>query len=184
MQNRIDRLENLVTSFVSQTKGAVAGAFTPPSDATLQDITPCTKLVDSAELEPDDFEANQLLDYYRVELTKRSPFVVITPGTTVLSLKRNSPFLYNAIIIATSNDYPSRQALYEEKILEFVTNHLLTRSNKNLELLQGILIFITWYVCSRSSKNIHAEVYHQVQAKIHPPNPPNHPPPTSNRPRF
>ncbi|KAH6681388.1 hypothetical protein B0J14DRAFT_647800 [Halenospora varia] len=145
MQNRIDHLENLVTSFVSQTKGAVAGAFTPPSDATLQDIIPCTKLVDSAELEPDDFEANQLLDCYRVELTKQSPFVVITPGTTVLSLKRNSPFLYNAIIIATSNDYPSRQALYEEKILEFVTHHLLTRSNKNLELLQGILIFITWY---------------------------------------
>lgn len=134
-----------MTTFMSQNKGVTAGAFKIPSDAFRQDITPFTKLVDPAELEPDDFEANQLLDYYRVELTNQAPFVAITPGATIISLRRNSPFLYNAVIIATSIDYPSRQAFYEEKILEFVTNHLLIRSNKNLELLQGILIFIAWY---------------------------------------
>ncbi|OCL01882.1 hypothetical protein AOQ84DRAFT_201482 [Glonium stellatum] len=78
-------------------------------------------------------------------MTNQFPFVVIPPGTTASNFRRDLPLLYRAVIMATSSDYPSRQAFYEKQIVEFVTDHLLIRSHKNLDLLQGILLFITWY---------------------------------------
>jgi hypothetical protein len=96
-----------------------------------------------AQLEPDDFEANQLIKIYQDEMTNQSPFVIIPPGTTASDLRRNLPLLYRAVIMATSSYHSSRQAFYEKQIVEFATDHLLIRNHKSLELLQGILLFIT-----------------------------------------
>ncbi|KAK9351234.1 hypothetical protein V1505DRAFT_356063 [Lipomyces doorenjongii] len=154
MQDRIDRLENLVTSLVSKNNDekeviTSSGEIPHQRDTSGQSSTPQTSSAVAAETaaskEPDDFEANQLVKIYQDEMSSQSPFVIIPPRTTASDLRQESPLLYRAIIIATSGYHSCRQAFYEKQISEFVTDHLLMRSHKSLELLQSILLFIAWY---------------------------------------
>ncbi|KAK9254863.1 hypothetical protein V1507DRAFT_454659 [Lipomyces tetrasporus] len=154
MQDRIDRLENIVTSLVSKKNDekeviTSSGEIPHQGDTSAQSSTPQTSSAVAAETaaskEPDDFEANQLVKIYQDEMSSQSPFVIIPPRTTASDLRQESPLLYRAIIIATSGYHSCRQTSYEKQISEFVTDHLLMRSNKSLELLQSILLFIAWF---------------------------------------
>jgi len=128
MQQRIDRLENLVTSLVAQKNDEIELAAA----------------TDTTQLDPDDFEADQLIKMYQEDMAVQSPFVIIPPGTTASDLRIHQPLLYKAVIMATSSYHPSRQALYEKQVVEFVTERVLIRNEKTLELLQGVLLVIGW----------------------------------------
>ncbi len=176
MQDRIDRLETVISSLVSKNNDQqdklgfqeIAPAHNGSSQLRAENenysyeqlavdsnhLISIETTLQRSLLEPDESEANELIQTYQSETANQSPFVILPPGITASDLRRKSPLLYNAVILATSSHHPARQAFYEKQIVEVVTDQLLIRNNKSLELLQSILLVITWSLYPHPVSNI------------------------------
>lgn len=91
-------------------------------------------------------EADMLVNVYRRDLAAQSPFVIVPNGLTAQELHRDTPFLFYSILFAASYDDSSRQRLLEHEIVKYFSEHSLLYGQRNLDLLQGLLLYITWYV--------------------------------------
>jgi hypothetical protein len=87
-----------------------------------------------------------LLNIFRNEVTPHFPFVVIPCVTTAHQLSLSKPFLLKTIIYSASRRKTPSQTQLSTEILSYISEHLVMRGEKSLELLQGILIYIAWYV--------------------------------------
>ncbi|KAH8813127.1 hypothetical protein F5884DRAFT_787485 [Xylogone sp. PMI_703] len=95
--------------------------------------------------EPDDDEVDRLIRVYQEELTTQFPFVILPPGLKAATLRQSKPFLYMTVVMAASHYNLPRQTLFEKKIVEYLSDHLLLRGLKTLDLVQGLLVFCSWY---------------------------------------
>lgn len=86
----------------------------------------------------------KLLSDFRTAMAQQFPFVVITPEITTAALRRESPFLFLACITVAANAEPAAQGRLAHKLLNHLSEHMLFRCEKSLDLLQGLLVFISW----------------------------------------
>lgn len=93
-----------------------------------------------------------ILNFYRNNIADKFPFVVITPSTTAYALSRDKPLLFKAIVMVASAQDVKAQAAMAEEIVEYLSLHLLLRSEKSLDMLQGLLVFMGWYIIKRFDK--------------------------------
>ena len=100
----------------------------------------------NSAFEVDDVEAEQLIKMYQEEMTHQTPFVVVPHDITASDLRTKKPILFKAVMMATSYEYPSRQAYYERQMAEQISEQVLLGGQKNLETLQAILLLIAWGV--------------------------------------
>ncbi|KAI1445894.1 hypothetical protein F5Y02DRAFT_94314 [Annulohypoxylon stygium] len=92
-------------------------------------------------LEPD--ETN--LSIYINKLLPNYPFVPISPGTTAAELASNRPFLFSTIrMVASYRNLKSMRA-QNYFILKHISEHMLMRSERSLEILQSILLVLGYY---------------------------------------
>ena len=91
-----------------------------------------------------DNEADRLLDIYRNSLVMRCPFVVISTDMPAWQVRQDTPFLFLTILFATSYENYRRQHLLGDEIMKYVSEHLLLKGERSLDLLQGLLVYITW----------------------------------------
>ena len=97
------------------------------------------------EIGVDSTEARRLLSVYQTQLCERFPYVVIPQNTTPRWLYQNKPLLFKAVIMAASfNDLAMRKKTRSE-IMAHLTEHLILKGEKSLDLLQGLLLFASWY---------------------------------------
>lgn len=90
-------------------------------------------------------EAERLVATYRLELVDRFPFVVLAPGETALRMRHREPFLFLCVAAAAmSSAHPLRKIIAEE-IMKHVTLRIVACSERNIELLRGLLVHIAWY---------------------------------------
>jgi hypothetical protein len=89
-------------------------------------------------------EADRLVDVYRNSLTMRGPCVIVRTDMTARDVHRDSPFLFLAILFAASYDSSSRQHLLEDEIMKYISEHIILKGERSLDMLQGLLVFITW----------------------------------------
>lgn len=92
---------------------------------------------------PDTDEA--LLNVYRTELQRVHPFVIVPAHISAAALKATRPFLMSAIrMVASHRNLRSMQAqMYQ--LMRHLSDHLLIRSEKSLDLLLGIIVIAGWY---------------------------------------
>ncbi|OOQ88219.1 hypothetical protein PEBR_14347 [Penicillium brasilianum] len=90
-------------------------------------------------------EAERLLKVYQLELVYKFPFVVIAHNETAASLKAREPFLFLCVVAATiGSSHPMRRTVADE-IMNHITQRLVAHSERNLELLRGLLVHSAWY---------------------------------------
>ncbi|TGO30697.1 hypothetical protein BPAE_0004g01580 [Botrytis paeoniae] len=100
----------------------------------------------NSDLEPNDKEIERLVKLYQMEMTARFPFVVIeTGGLTGKQWVASKPVLGKAILMAASYYNLPRQTVYETALVRDLTERIMVRREKTLELLQTILVFCGWY---------------------------------------
>lgn len=110
-------------------------------------------------------EATALLNRYKRLMAPSLPFVVIPDGTDAWALTHQKPFLMQVIAtVAFFHDLPRQQFMVKD-LMRQISEKLLMRNEKSLEVLQGILILIAWYgtnICqvSRTIADIHHSRYH------------------------
>ncbi|KAL4786413.1 hypothetical protein BJX76DRAFT_365793 [Aspergillus varians] len=90
-------------------------------------------------------EAERLVTSFQVDLVAKFPFVVLAHGETAARLRAREPFLFLCVVAATMGSaHPLRKTVVEE-IMKHVTRRVVARSERNLELLRGLLIHSAWY---------------------------------------
>lgn len=96
--------------------------------------------------QPPIMEADEvLLSRYQNQMCQNYPFVIIPPGTTPASLRENRPFTWSAIkMVASINSMHSMQyQMY--RIMKRISENMLIRSERSLDLLLGIVVVLGWY---------------------------------------
>ncbi|KAL2871682.1 uncharacterized protein BJX67DRAFT_167249 [Aspergillus lucknowensis] len=92
-----------------------------------------------------EIEAERLVATFQLELVSRFPFVVLAHGETAARLRDREPFLFLCIVAATMRcAHPLRETVAGE-IMRHVTLRIVAGSERNLELLRGLLVHCAWY---------------------------------------
>jgi hypothetical protein len=104
----------------------------------------CMATGDMEDLVPVESDET-LLSIYRNQLCNSSPFVIIPAGTTPRHLQATRPFLMKAIRMVASVRHLRLVRGQSRAIMEHISNAILMRSERSLDLLQGILVFLGSY---------------------------------------
>ena len=86
-----------------------------------------------------------LLTIYQTHLSPLFPFVIIPVGTTVRELEQSRPFLFSAIRMVTTLTSMRSMRAQMYRLVRHVSERMLIRSVRSLDLLQGLLVMIGWY---------------------------------------
>jgi hypothetical protein len=89
--------------------------------------------------------AETLLSIYRNQLSSRLPFVIIPAGTTARQLQATRPFLMKVIRMVASVRHLRLMRGQSRAVMEHISHAILMRSERSLDLLQGILVFLGSY---------------------------------------
>ena len=100
-------------------------------------------IVERGLLSPD--RAELLLDKYRNLKMPSFPFVVIPSTKTANALRQESPFLFLAIIVACLEDDIVLQRRVADEVRSFISVRIVLENEKDLGLLQGLLVYLAWY---------------------------------------
>ncbi|KAJ5686257.1 hypothetical protein N7536_008876 [Penicillium majusculum] len=90
-------------------------------------------------------EAERLVTTFQTDLVSMFPFVLIANGETAARLRDREPFLFLCIVAATMGSAHPLRKIVAEEIMKHVTLRVVARSERNLELLRGLLVHIAWY---------------------------------------
>jgi hypothetical protein len=85
-----------------------------------------------------------LLDAFYMKQLPYFPFAVLQPDETVESLQKQKPFLWKVIRCVASTRDLKRQEVLGEEIMQEICARCLMKTEKSLELLQGVLVFSAW----------------------------------------
>ncbi|KAK9234856.1 hypothetical protein V1525DRAFT_30916 [Lipomyces kononenkoae] len=114
--------------------------LSPPTSSVLEGQP---SIVDRGLLS--ETEAERLVATFQLDLVPKFPFVLIAHGETAASLRNREPFLFLCIVAASMGSaHPLRKTVAEE-IMKHVTLRVVARSERNLELLRGLLVHTAWY---------------------------------------
>ena len=90
--------------------------------------------------------AEQILNLYRNELIPYFPFVLI-PHISASEFQKDRPFLFKTIAVAAGYQYSTRPMSSEHLVVDILrelSERVLIKGEKNLDLLQGVLVIIAW----------------------------------------
>ncbi|QPG95039.1 hypothetical protein C2857_007535 [Epichloe festucae Fl1] len=103
----------------------------------------CRPQPGSAPPPPDSDDV--LLELFRTQMQPLFPFVIIPPSISASELQASRPFLMSAIRMVTSFRNLRSMSAQLYRLMSHVADHVLLRSARSLELLQGILVMIAWH---------------------------------------
>jgi hypothetical protein len=104
----------------------------------------CMATVDMEDLLPVESDET-LLSIYRNQLSSRLPFVIISAGTTPRQLQATRPFLMKVIRMVASVRHLRLVRAQGRAVMEHISNAILMRSERSLDLLQSILVYLGFY---------------------------------------
>lgn len=82
---------------------------------------------------------------YNNQLQSQFPFVVIPTGVRLAQLERSRPFLTKVMRMVSS--IRCRRSMWGQSrtVLQYISDAVIMRSERSLDLLQGILVFLGYY---------------------------------------
>ena len=93
---------------------------------------------------PTSSEADAWLVEFQTRQSKYFPFIHIPPTTDAHQLRQQRPFLWLAIMTASSKSI-SLQKVLGDRLRQTVAWEMVVQSKKSIDLLLGLLVFIGWW---------------------------------------
>lgn len=93
--------------------------------------------------DPSIDEAEQCLDTFRSIYLPAFPCLYIPPTMDAMTLRAQKPFLW-LCIMAVTLPFPARQLALSERARAYVSQRLVIAQERNMDLLQGLIVFIGW----------------------------------------
>lgn len=103
--------------------------------------------------EPSLLEADEYLISFQSYKLRCFPFVNIPSIITAQQLRQERPFLWLCVMAVSSRSTSQQQAL-GKKIRQTIAEEMVLRSEKNIDLLLGLLAFIGWYGSCQTQNRI------------------------------
>jgi ethanolamine utilization protein EutP (predicted NTPase) len=85
-----------------------------------------------------------MLEIYRQEMMPLFPFVWIAPDETPGKLFQERPMLYMAIMVVACQEDIEIQLELAQRWREELGRRLWMHGEKNLQILQGVLVYLAW----------------------------------------
>ncbi|KAL3425401.1 tRNA processing endoribonuclease [Phlyctema vagabunda] len=151
LEQKVDSIASIlnVTKSLPNGRDAIASYVAQPSEYTEQTPKiPINSRSPAQHFKTHTYERHSpdsLLRRYQENLANQFPFVSIEESVGAEELCQSKPFLYKAILIAASFDDVPCQVSISKDIMKDMTNRLFEDGEKDLDLLQGLLIYIVWY---------------------------------------
>jgi hypothetical protein len=114
------------------------------SDAPMGPTCTCMAEVDIRDILPVDSD-EILLSVYKNQLCRQFPFVIIPASTTPIQLQATRPFLMKVIRMVASVRHLRLMRGQGRAIMVDISNAMLLRSERSMDLLQGILVLLGSY---------------------------------------
>ncbi|KAL2846885.1 hypothetical protein BJY01DRAFT_263211 [Aspergillus pseudoustus] len=89
--------------------------------------------------------SDELLQKYRARKMPQYPFVILPETTDVATLRQESPFLLLCILTASLEHNPVLQDELELIVRKEIASRLIVGVERNMDLLQGLLVHIAWH---------------------------------------
>ncbi|KAI1416121.1 hypothetical protein F5Y13DRAFT_177722 [Hypoxylon sp. FL1857] len=89
-------------------------------------------------------QAEQAIYDFRTKFTPFFPFVVLDPDVSAQSILSKKPLLFRSIMLVAAQLTLAKQREITRSILAYVGHRLLMLEERDLGLLQGLLVFIAW----------------------------------------
>ncbi|KAL4922821.1 hypothetical protein BDW62DRAFT_3316 [Aspergillus aurantiobrunneus] len=90
-------------------------------------------------------EAERLVATFKLDFVPKFPFVLLAHGETAARLRDREPFLFLCVVAATMGSAHPLRKIVADEIMKHVTLRIVARSERNLELLCGLLVHSAWY---------------------------------------
>ena len=145
---RLEQKLDSMTALLAASQRLSRSIDVTPGQVQAQPVLPVSPAVSSIieEVLPIEDEAELLLDMFRRYMASQFPFVVIPSDMTAVALRQKKPFLHLVIMMVSFQGEASRQLALGIKVKEYISNAIIMRSEKSLDLLQGLLVAMAWYV--------------------------------------
>lgn len=88
-------------------------------------------------------QAEDFLRFFRTKACN-FPFVLVSPQTSLDSLRREKPFLLLSILAFSAYENYKLQQVLELEIREQLSRKVIVNGEKSMDLLQGLLLYICW----------------------------------------
>ena len=89
--------------------------------------------------------AADLFRRYNEHMVQHFPAVIFPPSVTVAELRRTRPVLFLAITASASGENHAVQRVLQKELMQVIADKVLMAGEKNLELVQAILVASIWY---------------------------------------
>ncbi|KAL2822683.1 hypothetical protein BDW59DRAFT_163665 [Aspergillus cavernicola] len=148
----------------------VRGNNTPKPDSQQPSPTNQSTAVHEEDVGPifheaiDTELANKLLSKYRAHKMSQFPFVIIPPEVDLATLRQQSPFLLLCILTASLEHDLAIQDALEALVRKEVADRLIVNVERNMDLLQGLLVHAAWY--HYHWRTYHTHIYMLLQMAI------------------
>jgi hypothetical protein len=118
--------------------------------------------------EPSPVDAEEYLINFRTCKLKYFPFIYIPSTTRAQQLRQERPFLW-LCIMAVGSKSKSQQQILGSKIRQKIAHELVVQSERNVDLLLGILAFIGWYgvIYLKVKKIRHSRLIIRAHSHLH-----------------
>ncbi|KAK8041992.1 hypothetical protein PG993_006515 [Apiospora rasikravindrae] len=94
---------------------------------------------------PEGEEGERLLNEFRTNTMHLFPFVIVPPYMSAAQLRSERPVLWKAVMLQACFLEGKRQVYMGRKLLQELSEALLTKPRKGLDVLQGLLLYIGWF---------------------------------------
>lgn len=115
------------------------------SDSNSSLAKPSTVLPEEDQGSPSEKEGDLLLKHFTMKMVHLFPFVVIPTSVTAEELRQEKPFLFLSLGMVACKS-ASRQRELSKTVKEYVAEHIILRSERSLDLLQGLLVCLAWFI--------------------------------------
>lgn len=90
--------------------------------------------------------AGRIFQHYTTEVSSVIPAVVFSPGTASSDIRRHKPILFLAILVAASGRFDdSLQERLHSELLKLISDRIICRGLKSLEVIQALVVMVLWY---------------------------------------
>ncbi|KAL7623431.1 hypothetical protein AAE478_007113 [Parahypoxylon ruwenzoriense] len=91
-------------------------------------------------------QAEQAVSDFKIKYTPFFPFITLDPDVSAQEILSKKPLLFRAIMLTAAQITLAKQRELRRSILAYVGQHLLVMEERDLGLLQGLLVYIAWGV--------------------------------------
>ena len=70
--------------------------------------------------------------------------MLVRPGTSLNTIRRERPFLLLAILAFATQAKPKLQEQIELEVRESLSKRVVVNMEKSLDVLQGLLVYLAW----------------------------------------